>query len=169
MRVLPAAAKEEDTYQMSSQDVWSNIIADYAPMSKLMIDGNRMRSMVGPELSSTKTRIERQTGVSLIMDPLSRYPDERHFDISQWYFLTGQDRFRCQITHQIVHAPHGRLIGPWEFRRKPAFVNSLIESLNGLQQQRMLRAIWRDWSPWLVCDQVAALFDAAKTSYADVV
>jgi hypothetical protein len=169
MRVLPASSKEEETYQLSNQDVWSNIIADYAPMSKLMIDGNRMRSMVGPELSSTKTRIQRQTGVSLIMDPLSRYPDEKNFDIAQWYFLTGQDRFRCQVTHQIVHAPHGRLIGPWEFRRKPAFVKSLIQSLNGSQQQRMLRAIWRDWSPWLVCDQVATLFDAAKTSYADVV
>ena len=124
--------------------------------------------MVGPELTSTKIWIERQTGVSLIMDPLSRYPEEK-VDIAQWYFLTGQDRFRCQVTHEIVRAPNGRIIGPWEFRRKPALRKALLLFLEGSQRQRMLRAIWRDWSPWLVCDEVGALFDAAKTTHTDLV
>jgi hypothetical protein len=157
-------ATDDPAYRLSDQSAWVQIVADYAPLAKLMIDGNRMRAMVGPELVSTKTRIERQTGVALKVDPLSRYPDDR-VDISQWYFLTGQDRFRCQVTHRIVHAPQGRLIGPWEFRRRPAFRMALLEFLSESQQQRMLRAIWRDWSPWLVCDEVGAMFDAAPIDH----
>jgi hypothetical protein len=132
-----------------------------------MIDGNRMRSMVGPELVSTKTRIERQTGVKLIMDSLSRYPEE-NLDIAEWYFLTGNTRFRCQVTHEIVHAPHGKIIGPWEFRRRPAFLEALFRTLSGSQRERMRQAYWRDWSPWLVSDEVYALFKSAKLTHADV-
>jgi len=161
IRVEPDADEAQNIFRLGDQKDWSRIIADFAPVAKLMIDGNRMRSMVGPELMSTKIRIERQTGVELIIDSLSRFPVER-FDISEWYFLTGRDSFRCQVTHQIVRVPHGRIIGPWEFRRKPAFRRALLEYLSGEPQARMLRAIWRDWSPWLVCDEVGALFDAAK-------
>jgi hypothetical protein len=161
MRVEPDADEARNIYRLDDQEDWSQIIADFAPMAKLMIDGNRMRSMVGPELMSTKIRVEHQTGVELIIDPLSRFPVER-FDISEWYFLTGRDSFRCQVTHQIVQAPHGRIIGPWELRRRPAFRRALLEYLSDEPQARMLRAIWRDWSPWLVCDEVGALFDAAR-------
>jgi hypothetical protein len=159
-----AEAQTPAVYRLSDQKTWSHIAADYAPMAKLMLDGNRMRAMVGPELVATKTRIERQTGVQIMIDPFSRYPAE-NFEIGQWYFLAGHKAFRCQVTQQIVQAPHGRLIGPWEFRRRPAFRKALLTFLGESQQRRMLRAIWRDWSPWLVCDEVGALFDAAKIDY----
>lgn len=158
---------DEKVYRLGQRDVWSQIISDFAPIAKLMIDGNRMRSMVGPELVSTKTRIERQTGVKLIIDSLSRYPEES-LDIAEWYFLTGNTRFRCQVTHEIVHAPHGKIIGPWEFRRRPAFLEALFRTLSGSQRERMREAFWRDWSPWLVADEVYALFKSAKLTHADV-
>jgi len=153
--------EDDDVFRLADRRAWSRIAVDFAPFSKLMIDGNRMRSMVGPELLFAKSRIERETGVSLIVDPLSRYPEE-DFDIAQWYFLTGQDSFRCHVTHQIVQAPHGRMIGPWEFRRRPAFHTALLDYLSGDQKQRMFRALWRDWSCWLVSDEIGGLFDSAK-------
>jgi len=133
-------------------------------MAKLLIDGNRMRSMVGPEITAVKIRIERQTGASLVVDALSRHPAEE-MDISHWYYLTGRDRFRCQLTHRIVKAPHGRMLGPWEIRRRPAFREALLSHLKGRTQQRMLLAIWRDWSPWLVCDEIGEIFDAARIDH----
>lgn len=161
LRMDGADERNETVYGLTSRKAWLNITSDYAPLSKLMIDGNRMRAMVGPELSSAKIRIERETGVEMVMDALSRYPDE-DFDISQWYFLTGNDRFRCQVTHSVVQAPNGRIIGPWEFRRKPAFREALLDYLGGNAKEHMQLALWRDWSPWLVCDQIGELFDAAK-------
>jgi hypothetical protein len=164
MRVEPDSDGKEEIFRLSDQSCWCEIASDFAPLSKLMIDGNRMRAMLGPELVSTKTRIERQTGVSLIVDSLSKYPEE-NFDMAQWYFLTGQDSFRCQVTHQIVRAPHGRLIAPWEFRRRPAIRIALLKYLGAEQEQRMLRAIWRDWSPWLVCDEIGELFDDSRIDH----
>jgi hypothetical protein len=158
---------DENTYRLGRRNVWGHIIADFAPVAKLMIDGNRMRSMVGPELVSTKARIERQTGVKLIVDSLSRYPEES-LDIAEWYFLTGNTHFRCQVTHEIVPAPHGKIIGPWEFRRRPAFLEALLGTLSGSQRERMRQAYRRDWSPWLVSDEVYALFKSAKLTHAEV-
>lgn len=160
-------SEKETIYQLGRQRVWCQIIADFAPLAKLMIDGNRMRSMVGPELNSTKTRIERQTGVKLIMDPSSRFPEE-NLDIAEWYFLTGNAQFRCQVTHEIVHAPHGKIIGPWEIRRRPAFLFALFNSLAEPQRERQRQFYWRDWSPWLVSDEVYALFKRAKMTYAEI-
>jgi hypothetical protein len=153
--------------RLRHQRTWIDVVADLAPMAKLLIDGNRMRSMVGPEISAAKIRIERQTGVSLVVDALSRHPAEE-MDISRWYYLTGRERFRCQVTHRIVKAPHGRMLGPWEVRRRPAFREALLSYLEGGMQQRMLLAIWRDWSPWLVCDEIGEIFDAARVDHSSL-
>ena len=113
-------------HRLRHQRTWIDIVSDLAPIAKLLIDGNRMRSMVGPEISAVKTRIESQTGVLLVVDPMSRHPAEE-MDISHWYYLTGRDQFRCQVARgRIVKAPHGRMLGPWEVRRRPAFRKALV-------------------------------------------
>lgn len=161
MRDESALDAESPLLRLSNQQTWSHIASDFAPIAKLILDGNRMRSMVGPEIFSTKIRMERQTEVSLIVDPLSRYPVE-NMDIEQWYHLSGRERFRCQVTHRVVSAPQGRMLGPWEVRMRPAFLDALVDILKGDMRERMRLAIWRDWSPWLVCDEVAAIFDEAR-------
>ncbi|MBY3224767.1 hypothetical protein RWK44_27225 [Rhizobium sp. 25PS6] len=155
---------EGELLRLHDQKSWVNIASDYAPMAKLMFDGNRMRSMVGPEIMSTKIRIERESGIPLVIDGISRHPNDVP-DIAQWYYLTGKNHFRCQVTRKLVQTPHGRMLDPWDVRRRPAFLDALVTSLGGSQQDRMRRVIWRDWSPWLVCDEVGALFDHAKIDY----
>ena len=31
----------------------------------------------------------------------------------------------------------------------------------------MMLATWRDWSPWLVCDEIGEIFDEARVDYSD--
>ncbi|MGH0297813.1 hypothetical protein [Sinorhizobium meliloti] len=155
---------QDQLFQLHDQKSWANIASDYAPMAKLLFDGNRMRSMVGPEIMSTKIRLERESGIPLVIDGISRHPSDDP-DIAQWYYLTGKNQFRCQVTHKLVQAPHGRMLDPWDVRRRPAFLDALVTSLGRGMQERMRVAIWRDWSPWLVCDDVGALFEQAKIDY----
>lgn len=155
---VPKEQKAE-VFRLRDQTTWSEIAREYAPLAKLMFDGYRMRSMVGPELVYGRRRIQHLTGIEIYIDPAARVPDEP-YDIAQWYYLTGQDRFRCQVTHRVVHAPSGRLIAPWEIRRRPDFLWALCTFFDDGARQRMVGVLRRDWSPWLVCDEVAALFDA---------
>lgn len=157
-------AEGDDLLRFDNHRTWVSVAADYAPIAKLLFDGNKMRSMVGPEIMSTRIRLQRQTGIPLIVDSLSRHPNEEH-DIAQWYYLTGRKQFHCQVTRRLVKAPHGRMLDPWDVRRRPAFLDALVSFVRPEQQQRMHFSILRDWSPWLVCDEVGALFDEAEIDY----
>lgn len=130
-------------------------------------DGNRMHSIVGPNWCRRKraSGVRRASSSAWIRFRAIR---KENFDIAEWYFLTGNTRFRGQVTHEIVHAPHGKIIGPWEFRRRPAFLEALFRTLSGSQQDRMRQAYWRDWSPWLVSDEIYTVFKSAKLTRADV-
>lgn len=152
----PALKPREGLYELKAHSTWCNIVSDYAPMAKLAAAGLRCRVMLGPEIISIKSRMEHAFGLKLVIDGL--YAPEMHAnDISYWYYITGHDRVRCDLSFDFIQSPEGRMLDPWELRLRPKLNEALMVSMGGSAGFIRL-AMWRDWSPWILGERGGDLF-----------
>ena len=154
---------QDDLLCLRAKDSWRYIASEYAPLGKLLYAGNNMRVMLGPELFAARIRFEHTTGFKLVMDPAFAWPKQVH-DIAFWYYITGRDRFRCDLSGETVQAPEGFMLDAWELRLRPALVQVLLGGV--ADQERMRLTLWRDWTPWLLSEEFREFFDSFKVDEA---
>jgi hypothetical protein len=142
---------------LSARESWAYVAAEYAPLGKLLYAGNKMRVMLGNELFAARQRFQHATGFTLVVDPSFAWPDQRH-QIDFWYFITGHDEFRCDLSGETVRRPEGIMLDPWELRLRPGLVRTLLGSVTDRQRQQL--AVVRDWTPWLLSEAYRDFFES---------
>jgi hypothetical protein len=130
---------------------WYSCIDFYAPTAKLLMNGRRIRTMLGPELMFAQKRIETQFGVSPEIYPSFEFPDET-IDPNVLYFYHGTETLKCDLSSTIIHRPHGKMLTPWTLRRWPRLARHVIEQMGG--HELAYFSFVRDWSAWLVTDEL---------------
>lgn len=127
---------------------WGSIISDYSPIAKLLINGRKHKTMLGPELIVAE-QILRKHGYKLKFDPLFEFPVEKN-GISFFYYLTNKKEVVCDICESKIKYPEGHLLSPWFFRYSNR--NAMIAiTVYGDGEDGKYR-FYKDWSYWLVCD-----------------
>lgn len=151
----PPREKRKDLIELQRHKSWCQVISDYAPMAKLLVSGMRIRLMLGPEVFSTHIRISYQMQLRLIIDGFFLHSREDH-DIAYWYYITGKDQLRCDLSQSAIPKPQGIMLDAWEQRLRPQLADALIGAVTDANNMRM--TLWRDWSPWILCDEYASYF-----------
>jgi len=147
----------DDFYQLQARESWVYVASEYAPLGKLLYAGNSMRVMLGNELFAARVRFQHATGFKLIVDPAFAWPEHVH-DISFWYFITGRDNFRCDLSGEKVQQPEGVMLDPWALRLRPKLVELLLGTV--AEENDMRLTLVRDWSPWLLSDEFREFFES---------
>jgi hypothetical protein len=153
----PPRKPRKDVYELQAHSSWCAVISDYAPLAKLVAAGLRCRVMLGPELLSIKIRIENSFGLQFIIDGLYA-PELVANDIGYWYYITGHDQTRCELSFDELKRPEGWMLDPWEIRLRPKLHDALTSSMEGAAEFIQL-TMWRDWSPWILGQRGVTLFE----------
>lgn len=142
-----------------SRTSWLEIVSLFAPLAKLLMNGCRHRTMLGPELEKAMAYLETR-GISYKIDPLFEPLGETE-GAALLFHLNGKSQAVCDRCHATIDAPGGHLVSPWLFRRNNAIAEHIKEVLGGGQLGD--RRFRRDWSPWLVCDACHDILTGAGT------
>jgi hypothetical protein len=159
----PELDKDTDALQVSELQSWAYIAGEYAPLAKLIYAGHDIRVMAGPEVMGARLRFQETTGIKIVIDPAFSYPRATH-DVSWWYFITGYDSFRCQLSSETVQKPEGCMLDAWELRLRPGLREAMLGA--ALNRERMAFTFWRDWSPWLVSEEFREYFESFEADEA---
>ncbi|MDA9520165.1 hypothetical protein XI06_07320 [Bradyrhizobium sp. CCBAU 11434] len=144
-------------FALRSQEVWMEAASDLAPFAKLVMDGRNIRTMLGPELIAAEQRLRTTFKFRVLVDPRHAYP-KITIPSDFWYYLTGKDTHRCDMTYETVVKPEGLVVGPWALRLRPGFYDALRES-GYPDTTGIALAFWRDWSPWLFSEEFRERFE----------
>jgi len=159
----PDAKKDPEAICVRDLEAWGYIAGEYAPLAKLMYAGQDMRLMLGPELLSARLRFKEQTGIQMVVDPAFAYPKTTH-DAKWWYYITGFDNFRCQLSNETVHKPEGYMLDAWDLRIRPGLAEAILGSV--ADRQLMAFTFWRDWSPWMLSEEFRDFFESFEVDEA---
>jgi hypothetical protein len=151
--VFGKRAQESNQIQFEHPKSWYSCIDFYAPTAKLLMNGRRIRTMLGPELMFAEKRLETQFGVKTEIFPSFEYPDET-IDPGVIYFYYGRDTLKCDLSSETIVRPNGNVLTPWTLRRWPHLAKYVIEKLGGHEVAYF--TFVRDWSAWVVSDKVFA-------------
>lgn len=133
----------------SNLAAWSEIIQYLGPLAKLMFNGRRHRTILGPELVLVESIIEDQLNLKFDFDPSFEFPEEED-DVQHFYFLRRTSTLVCDLCRNIIHEPEGHVVSPWYFRRNENIARLAIEAYGGGEKGRL--KFLRDWSPWIFCN-----------------
>jgi hypothetical protein len=147
-----AAQHAHGGIELGNTHEWLDIVSFYAPLAKIMMNGRRHKTMLGPEILSVQKRLEAR-GISIKIDPLYLFP-EQQATIDNVYYLQMRDTLTCDWCHTPTRKPSGRLISPWLFRLNSHNAAMAVKGLGGgiAGELRFLK----DWSYWVFCDDCAS-------------
>ena len=137
-----------------ARTAWLQMVSYFAPMAKLLMNGCRHRTMLGPELEMAMAQLT-NLEIDFRIDPLFE-PSSEVAGAALFFHLSGKSHAACDYCHADIDAPDGHLLSPWVFRRNAAIADHIKDMLGGgTAGDRRFR---RDWSPWLLCDTCFARF-----------
>jgi hypothetical protein len=140
----------QEIFCLADRKSWLGIVSEFAPVAKLLLDGRRTRTMLGPELIRAETYLTVNHKMKVVIDPRFAFP-RQEISADYWRYATGSDTFRCDLSYETVHWPEACIIDPWAVRLK----SGLLEALLGDLQNNYVKYLnfWRDWSPWVVSEE----------------
>jgi hypothetical protein len=150
---LPAS--DENIIRLECRNEWLSLTSHLAPIAKLMMNGRAHRTMIGPELLSAEMRL-RHTGFQIGLDPALAFPrEDPTAQMESYYILRESDTAVCDCCRKTIRKPEGRFLSPWLFRHNTAIGNLAITALTPEDgnEDAGRRRFWRDWSPWVCCDE----------------
>jgi tetratricopeptide (TPR) repeat protein len=140
-------------------DNWRMVVTVGVPTAKLMLNGLRHRTMLGPELWSAQSYLG--PVIDLRVDPHWSYSPTEETALDQALFLAETEHLPCDVCRQPVHVDNGRIVSPMELRSDPesiraageAFAVKLTGFASGEEraQAGLDSAGAFDWSHWIVC------------------
>ena len=93
-----------------------------------------------------EARLKTKLGIKLVIDPRHAYP-KGHTPGDFWYYITGRETNRCDVTYEAVRKPKGIVVDPWAMRLRPGLFRELLGS--GFDDKTGIHLQFvRDWSPW---------------------
>jgi hypothetical protein len=138
----------QDCLTLEEHDAWGHIISEFAPLAKMLINGRKHKTMLGPELLVAEQML-RSAEVPILFDPLFKFPVEKNA-MSSYYHLTKREEAVCDLCKMPVRKPEGFLLAPWWFRYSARNASVAITAYNGGEEGKY--RFLRDWSHWVVCD-----------------
>ena len=141
----------DDRIRFQHPKSWYSWMDFYAPTAKLLMNGRRIRTMLGPELLFAEKRIETQFGVKTEVYPSFEFPDET-IDPEVLYYYYGRDTLKCDLSSETIHRPNGKVLTPWTLRRWPKLAQHVIQKMGGTEFAYF--SFVRDWSAWVVSDEI---------------
>jgi len=149
--VIPEQWPPADTEALTLQDrySWAQVLSRYTPLAKLMMNGRRHRTILGPELVYIEKFLKAKHNLDLVVDPLFQFPQEVD-DINSYYTLTDKTEAVCDICKAKLKKPHGHFVSGWVFRQSDKNAQLAIETYGGGPMGELV--FLKDWSPWVLCD-----------------
>jgi hypothetical protein len=133
------------------EPAWMTFASELAPITKLVTDGRRHRSMLGPEIVHAEARLRTMANAEIIVDPLFGAPHES-LDFPSFLFLLGSDEATCDLSSKKVTALSGVMFSKWLLLNNPELAELVIQFwAAGYPNDSAARlTFWKDWSPWVV-------------------
>lgn len=142
---------DDQLIQLKAQAHWFSIIDYYAPLTKLILNGRRVRTILGPELLFGEQRLKAELGLELEFYPGFEFPDDE-IPIDVLRFLKHTEDLVCDFTSVDIPKGTGTVLSAWAMRRYPELAKHTIQHLGG--HDLAYHTFVRDWSPWTVSDEV---------------
>ena len=140
---------DADTLTIQDRESWARVLSYYTPLAKLMMNGRRHRTILGPELVFVEKFLKAQRDLDLEIDPLFQYPQEVD-DINGYYTLADKTKAVCDMCKAELQKPHGHYVSPWVFRNSDKNAQLAIDTYGGGPRGELV--FLKDWSPWILCD-----------------
>lgn len=142
----------EDPLAFRSGDSWRRVVRVYAPAAKLLLNGFRHRTMLGPELEQALEYMRSVYDVEV--HPRFGYSPAETGDLDQLFFLAESNHLVCDVCGGFVHEGRGKIVSPTEIRsdeRSAAAAQAVYERLFAGVPGAELQAA-KDWSGWVTCE-----------------
>ena len=153
-----AAAVEEGTVtsapeamRLRQPKLQYQIIDFYAPIAKLVLNGRKIRTLVGPELVFAEQRVSVVHGVTFGFFPGFEFPDDEIPEEVLRFFNLNADLI-CDYSNKPIPMGKATVLTPWALRRYPDLGRYTIEHLGGTDFA--YHFFVRDWSNWAVSSEV---------------
>jgi hypothetical protein len=143
--------ESENALKFGTRKSWYNIMDFYAPIAKLLMNGRRIRTLIGPELLYAQQRLSATLSIEVEFYPSFEYPQEE-LPADIFYYYYGSENLICDWSSAALTKPEGQMLSPWTLRRWPKLAQAAIEKMGG--HEFAYFAFVRDWSPWIVSDTV---------------
>ena len=149
--VIPKEWPNADAQALTLQDrhSWAQVLSHYTPLAKLMMNGRRHRTILGPELVFVENYLKAKRKLELAIDPLFQYPQEVD-DINGYYTLADKTKAVCDMCNAKLEKPHGHYVSPWVFRSSEKKALLMVNAYGGGPGGEVV--FLKDWSPWILCD-----------------
>lgn len=148
---------DDSHYQLNSK-YWMTYLSEVAPITKLVINGQKHKTMLGPEMVHAEARLQEQLAIPIVIDKAFQQ-NEYEIDPNLFRYLTFKNTFRCDILSVDVDISDSDIFTKW------LFINDQEkgEALLGLWAQNMNSEIlarltfWKNWAPWVVSKSISPL------------
>lgn len=150
--VVPKVWPTPDAQAFTIRDhhSWAQVLSHYTPLAKLMMNGRRHRTILGPELIFIEKFLKATIDIDLAIDPLFEYPEEVD-DINAYYTLSDKTEAVCDMCNVKLKKPQGHYVSPWVFRYSEKNAQLAIDAYGGGPMGELV--FLKDWSPWVLCDK----------------
>lgn len=136
--------------QVGNPSAWRAVMDSMAPIAKLLMNGRRIRNMLGPEILFAEQQIKARLNIDMKFHPKFAFPDEQiSCEILRYYY--GRRELTCDFTNAPVPDGTGSVIAPWTMRRYPELAQRTITAMGG--HEIAYYTFVRDWSPWVASDE----------------
>lgn len=142
-----ALVHDQSCFGYAHPEAWYNAMDFYAPIVKLLLNGRRLRTLIGPELLFAEQRMGALLNVRLEVFPSFKYPEET-FAADIIYYYYGRSKLRCDVSSVEIEPHEARALYPWTLRRWPQLARYMVKALG--DHDPAYFAFVRDWSPWIV-------------------
>jgi hypothetical protein len=99
-------------------------------------------------------------------DPRHAYPTNQ-IASDFWYYITGRNTHRCDLTYEPVEKPEGIVVDPWAMRLRPGLFDQLLGS-DYADKTELSFSFWRDWSPWFFSEEFRARLEQYPEDYTSI-
>ncbi len=167
---------------MKAPQAWLKLTTEAAPIAKVLLNGNRYRTAVGPEMVFAKQFAAGTFGVNLLLDPMYAFPSEDTLEVGRTFraFRPGFPILCDKCRAEIHDGDPFHTVSPWFFRYSLTTL-SIMQLVFGLNPKRVFEVkerrgllawlarkvtdvlsrgtderaklrSWRDWSYWVLCE-----------------
>jgi len=140
----------DQAFTLKERKAWGAIIGYHAPLAKLMMNGRKHSTILGPELIFMEQYLKAKRGIDIVIEPPFEFPRESD-DIGIYYTLTDKKQAMCDICKEILVKPEGHYLSAWVLRYNAQNAQVAIDAYGGGTLGYL--AFIKDWSPWVLCDK----------------